>query len=56
MLLALAPEDLESTILKKRSEATFSHGQFAERTVGAFHVRQLFPDFWFKTRGTRTVQ
>ncbi len=40
MLLALPPEELGSTILfllKKRNEV--SHGQSAERTEGAFHVR-----------------
>jgi hypothetical protein len=42
MLLALAPEDLGSTIiflLKERTEAKFHTGNLAERTVGASHVR-----------------
>jgi hypothetical protein len=42
MLLALAPEELPSTILfllKKKERGEISYGQSAERTVGAFHVR-----------------
>ena len=42
MLLALAPEELASTILfllKKRNETKFHTGNPAKRTVGAFHVR-----------------
>ena len=56
MLLAQAPEDQESTILKKRSEATFHTGNLQKELWGFFMSGQLFPDFCFKTRGTRTVQ
>jgi hypothetical protein len=41
MLLALAPEELASTILfllKKRKEAKFHTGNL-QRAVGAFHLR-----------------
>jgi hypothetical protein len=59
MLLVLAPGDLESTILfllKKRNEATFHTGNLQKELWGHFTSGQLFPEFWFKTRGTRTVQ
>jgi hypothetical protein len=56
VMLAQAPEDLESTILKKRSETMFHTGNLQKELWGRFTSGELFPGFWFETRGTRTVQ